>query len=81
MVRSLCALFAFACVSAAAVAHAAPTKAPKVQKYDFDDDIVEGHELTRPDSPIDAFTHGCPGRLIKPRLNFVAELIKSADAL
>lgn len=57
---------------------ATPTKP---QHMDFDDDVVDG-TLTSPDysvvDPTRAVRHGS---LIKPRLTFVPELIKSAEDL
>ena len=55
--------------------------ASKPQHMDFDDDIVDG-TLTSPDysvvDPTRAVRHGS---LIKPRLTFVPELLKSAEDL
>lgn len=53
----------------------------KPQRMDFDDDVVDG-TLTSPDysvvDPTRAVRHGS---LLKPRLTFVPELLKSAEDL
>lgn len=58
-----------------------PETAPKAQRMDFDDDVVDG-TLTAPDGMlVDPNRRVRHGSLIVPRLTFVPELIKSAEDL
>jgi hypothetical protein len=60
------------------------TPAPQFKQktvYDFDDDVVEG-DLVRPDGEfVDSRGRARHSSLIKLRVNFVPEMIKSAEKL
>jgi hypothetical protein len=58
-----------------------PPDAQKPQRYDFDDDKVEG-DVQRGDDPIvESRNRARFGSLIKPRSNFIPELLRSGDQI
>jgi hypothetical protein len=68
------------------VAHAAdkpPKKAldaaPKAQKFDFDEDVVDGALMTPEGAVVDRLRPIKHDTLIKVRTSFVAEILKSAE--
>jgi len=77
-----CALVLLVCAGPAAADKAKPPAPPPAAKHlDFDDDKVEG-DVQRADDPIvDGRNRARFGSLIKPRANFIAELLRSTDDL
>lgn len=76
LVFGVVALFAH---DAAAQGATPEVKYKKKTVYDFDDDVVEG-ELMRPDGEyIDTRRKAKHSSLIKIRLNFIPEMLKSAE--
>ncbi len=62
------------------VAVAIPKGEKQVQRFDFDDDVVEGGTLRPEGDGVEGRGKNTFESLIRPRMSFYVELVKSAES-
>jgi hypothetical protein len=63
------------------VAHADPTKKDNNYGYTFDDDLLKGGNNSATGAQITVLKLGRRDRLLRPRVQFVTEMLKSVENL